>query len=140
MAREAGSAPENRESPGRSVPTPTLPIKCLPNPALVFSLKCRGTEQRFRPGQTISYEDHHPVGIYLHEAGRLSFLRGRAVVGCCCEPCLLGLQALAAEGRFSVSICAGSNVRVTFFSRWGWERIQNENPDLRQFLNEAIRT
>lgn len=97
---------------------------------LVSRLRACGIRQRFRSGQVIFYKGHVPLGIYIHESGRVR-LKYRRGVECCCEgPCIMGLRSRLAGLPLPMTATAQEDVRITFLSRSAWNLFIQEHPSL----------
>ncbi|MBI2060335.1 MAG: cyclic nucleotide-binding domain-containing protein [Nitrospirae bacterium] len=100
-------------------------------------LKTRGTQQAYQRGQVVFYEGHRPLGVYVHESGKIAFLKGRRKVRECADPCVLGFQVLMADVGLPFSARAESEVALTFVGRTALQRIREEQPALYQQLEKA---
>lgn len=89
-----------------------------------------GVQQRFRFGQVIFYEGHIPLGVYVHESGRVRLVNESGVECTCVGPCAMGLRARVAGIPLSHTALPLGDVRITFLSRSAWNVFIQEHPSL----------
>lgn len=81
-----------------------------------------GEPLTFRKGQVLSYEGHHPLGLFVIRSGKVSFSRR----GIACEEDhlwqspkggVIGLEALVKEEPLCCTATAKSDCKIIFISR-----------------------
>ncbi|MBI2890825.1 MAG: cyclic nucleotide-binding domain-containing protein [Nitrospirae bacterium] len=111
----------------------TLPL----DEAWTTALTPLGTHQCYQPGQIIFYEGHMPLGIYLHQTGHITLLRGRRPVRQCAVPCVLGLQLLFMNAPYPYSARTEDTVSLIFVPRTALTQFRATREDLYHAIEKA---